>query len=102
MDSSIVRLASLIALSTWAIAQIPMLLSSRGKLEMAMGTRWAIGGLCCFAAWMFLSSLSVATTAVIPRADLVTVFAALELGTAVGAWGWLASNVRKKFRIITK
>lgn len=102
MDSSWVRLASQIALTTWAIVEIATLLYTRGHLTPVAGTRWAISGLCCFAAWMFLSSLSVSNTALIPRSDLVNVFSVLEVGTAVGAWGWLASNIRTKFKIVTK
>lgn len=98
MDSSVLRLISQVALSTWAITEIAMLLYTRKRLLLVVGTRWAILGLACFALWMFLSSISIYAVAIIPRADLVVVFALLELGTAIGAWGWLASNVRARFR----
>lgn len=99
MDSSWVRLTSQVALTTWAIAEIVMLAYARGHMAPVKGTRWAIAGLMCFAAWMFLSSISIFAVAVIPRADLVVVFAGLEAGAAIGAWGWLVSNVRTRFKI---
>ena len=100
MDSSLFRMAAQIALTTWAITEIVMLLSARGRLAPLTGTRWAIVGLLCFAAWMFLSSVSIAAVAVIDRAGLVTVFAALEAGAAISAWGWLICNVHARFRIV--
>lgn len=102
MDSSWVRLGAQIALTTWAMTEIAILLCTRNRMAVVTGTRWAITGLCCFAAWMFLSSISIHAVALVSRGNLVIVFAALEMGAAVGAWGWLASNAREKFRIITK
>jgi hypothetical protein len=95
-----IRLASQVALSTWAITEVAMLLYTRKRLLVVVGVRWAIFGLACFALWMFLSSISIYATAVIPRGDLVNVFASLELGTAIGAWGWLICNVHARFRIV--
>lgn len=100
MDSSLLRLASQIALTTWAIVEIAMILCTRGRLEKVVGARWGIAGLACFAAWMFLSSISIYAVALVPRGDLVAVFAVLELGTAIGAWGWLAANVRARFVLL--
>ena len=99
MDSSFVRLVSQIALTTWSLTEIVMLLLTRGRLEEVTGTRWAIIGLGFFAAWMLLSSISISATALIPRGHLIWLFASLEAGTAVGAWGWLIVNMRTKFKI---
>jgi hypothetical protein len=77
-----------------------MLIYARGRLTPIVGTRWAMGGLACFALWMMLSSVSIAATGIIDRAELVGVFAVLEAGTAIGAWGWLICNVHARFRLV--
>ena len=99
MDSVLLRLIAQVALSTWAITEIAMLLFTRKQAERITGTRWAVFGLICFAVWMFLLSISIFAVAVIPRGDLVGVFVVLELGSAIGAWGWLIANARLRFRI---
>ena len=99
MDSAIFRLVAQVALTTWAIAEIAILISARTRLSVVTGVRWAVLGLICFATWMFLSSISIYAVALISRGDLVPVFAFLELGAAVGAWGWLIANVRVRFKI---
>ena len=100
MDSAIFRLAAQVALTTWAIAEIAILISARTRLSVVTGVSWAVFGLLCFATWMFLSSISIYAVALISRGDLVLVFAFLELGAAVSAWGWLIANVRARFKIV--
>ena len=95
MDSSLIRLAAQVALTTWAIAQIAMLLGTKPRLP---GTRWATFGLSCFAAWMLLLSVSGVSTGPVQRADILWPLALLEAGTAIGAWGWLIANVRIRFK----
>ena len=99
MDSSFVRLVSQIALTTWSLTEIVMLLLTRGRLEEVTGTRWAIIGLGFFAAWMLLSSISISAVALISRGDLVWPLAVFEMGTAIGAWGWLIANMKTTFKI---
>lgn len=99
MDSVLLRLVAQVALTTWALTEIAMLLFTRKQSERITGTRWAVFGLICFAAWMFLLSISIFAVAVVPRGNLVNVFVILELGSAIGAWGWLIANARIRFRI---
>lgn len=99
MDSVYFRLAAQVALTTWALAEIAMLLLVRGQRGAVVGTRWAILGLCCFASWMFLLSLSIYAVAIIPRASIVLILAVQEVGAAIGAWGWLIANARVRFKI---
>jgi hypothetical protein len=83
-------------MTTWAIAQIAMLLGTKPRLP---GVRWATFGLACFAAWMFLLSVSGVATGLVQRGDILWPLALLETGTAIGAWGWLIANVRVRFKI---
>lgn len=99
VDSTLFRLAPQVALVTWAVAQIAMLLFARNRLSAVAGARWAVAGLGCFALWMLLSSMSIYAVAILPRGEMIAVFAALELGTAIGAWGWLICNVQARFRV---
>jgi len=100
MDSATIRLVAQVALTTWAMVEICMLVCTRGRVTEVTGVRWAVGGLVCFAGWTFLLSLSSAAVNVIPRGDFVWWFAALEVGVAVGAWGWLLANMRARFRVV--
>lgn len=99
MDSSVFRIFAQVALTTWAVAEIAMLIFVRNRIEPVAGTRWAIFGLTFFAAWMFTLSISIYAVAIVPRGNLVWLFILLELGTAVGAWGWLIANSLMRFRI---
>jgi hypothetical protein len=99
VDSSFVRLAAQVALTTWAIAQIALLVSAHRR---APGTRWAVLALVCFAGWMFLLSVSSVAAGPIARGDLLWPLAVLEVGTAVGAWGWLVATLRARFRVVVQ
>jgi hypothetical protein len=99
MDSSIFRLLAQVALTTWAVAEIAMLVFVRNRIEPVTGTRWAILGLVFFSAWMFALSISIYAVAIVPRGSLVWLFVFLEMGTAVGAWGWLIANSKMRFKI---
>lgn len=93
------RLVAQISLTSWAIAEIAMLAYTHGSLMPVVGHRWGAVALACFAGWMFLSSLTIQNTALFPRSSVVGAFALLEMGTAVGAWGWFWANVRARFKI---
>jgi hypothetical protein len=99
MDSALIRLAAQVAMTTWAITQIVLLVSARGRVAAVTGVRWATFGLACFAAWMFLLSVSGVATGLVQRGDILWPLALLETGTAIGAWGWLIANVRVRFKI---
>ena len=92
MDSALVRMFAQVALTTWAITQIVLLVSARGRVAPIAGVRWAVLGLICFATWMLLLSISGVATGPVQRGDILWPLALLEAGTAVGAWGWLIAN----------
>jgi hypothetical protein len=62
MDSSLVRMVAQVAMTTWAITQIALLVTARGRVAAVTGVRWAALGLVCFASWMFLLSVSGVAT----------------------------------------
>ena len=102
MESSLIRLAAQVALTTWAITQMALLVSARGRVAPVTGARWAVLALGCFAAWMFLLSISSVAAGPIARSDLLWPLAVLEAGTAIGAWGWLVATLRARFRVMVK
>jgi hypothetical protein len=86
------------ALVLWCAAEIAVLLLSRGRTTPVTGVRFAVTGLVCFGAWMFLSALSIRDAGLFSRDQVLWAFALLEASTAVAAWGWLCASVRASFR----
>jgi len=95
--TTLIRITSQIALVAWCVAEAMVLIVSRGNKMPVAGVRWALVGLASFALWQTLSSFTIKDSGMMPREQLVAVFAGLELLTAVMAWGWLVASARQSF-----
>ena len=99
MDTSMLRLISQVLLVMWCATAMAVAVLSRGKTFHAAGLRWAVLGLSNFGVWMFLSAITIRDTELFPRGSVLWLFAAVELGTTAGAWGWLVLHVRRNFHV---
>lgn len=99
LDTTTMRLVAQVALVSWCVGEIVVLLLLRGKWVRLVGIQWAIGGLTCFALWMLISALSIRDVAFFPRSLAVGPLALLEMGTAFCAWAHWIALTRRTFHI---
>ena len=94
-----IRLISQVALAMWCVAEGIVLVLSRGHATQTSGVRWALLGLFCFGLWMFLSAITIKSTAIFPRDQVFGYSLTLRPARPIGAWGWLWVNIRQSFRL---
>ena len=97
MDTTAIRLGCQVLLVGWCAATAVVVLLSRGRMMHAAGHSWALLGLASFGLWMFLSALTIKDTELFPRSSVLWLFALVEVGSVVGAWGWLGVYARRNF-----